>query len=548
MGAVILSGWIPTLTCAEQKVRLGVVLKALDSEFWMTVKAGAEKAAEELNIDVTVLAPPSENDVERQITIIEDLVSQKVNGLAVAANDVAAVVPPLERGFRKNIPFVTLDSDAMTDKKAAFIGTDNFRGGQLAAEYIIGKLGGKGKVALITGVPGQRTHMLRRDGFLDGLKKAKGLRLVATQPANSDRFLALNVLENILQAHPDMNAVFVTNSTMAMGAAQAIKARRKTGKIILVGFDTSQEVLLAIEKGEISAAIAQSPFKMGYLGVKELYRAVRGQKPTSKKVDTGTEVVTLKNYRNYLKKEGLEPEFFTRIPVAGACHTQGLEITSKWFYITCQDTKNHKALLYRIDRKDPEKSRKVDLTRGDQEHPSGIHLDKNCLWVSVAVPRKENASSTVMCVDPDSLKVKSQFSVKDHIGGVFSSGKRIYGLNWDTRHIYTWDIKGKQLDKTKSPFGVAYQDCDISSDKLLICGGYRYEKKKEKTAFVDVIELDAGKSPSNWKKRSSWGFSKSKLPKGLVYTNEGIACEAGNIYLIPGDFPNPRIYRVKAGH
>ena len=288
---------------AETRPRLGVVLKALDSEFWLAVKAGADKAAEELQVDITVLAPPSENDVEKQITLIEDLISQKVSGLAVSASDVAAVVPPLERGLEKNIPFVILDSDAMTEKKVAFIGTDNFRGGQLAGEYLVQQLKGKGKVALITGVPGQQAHVSRRDGFLDAIGKAEGINLVATQPANSDRSLAMKVMENILQAHPDVQAVFVTSATMAMGAERAVKSGKKEGQIVLVGFDASREILLAIGKGEVSATIAQNPFQMGYLVVKELYYAVQGKEPTVKRIDTGTAVVTTENYKEYLPQK-----------------------------------------------------------------------------------------------------------------------------------------------------------------------------------------------------------------------------------------------------
>ncbi len=304
-GAVFFVAFL-LLSCrgpAETGPRLGVVLKALDSEFWLSVKDGAEKAAEELQVEITVLAPPSENDVEKQITIIEDLISQKVSGLAVSAADVAAVVPPLERGAEKNIPFVTLDSDARSEKKVAFIGTDNFRGGQLAGEYLVRQLGGKGQVALITGVPGQQAHVARRDGFLDVIEKAKGINLVASQPANSDRSLAMKVMENILQAHPDLQAVFVTSATMAMGAGRAVKSGKKEGRIVLVGFDTSREILLAIGKGEVSATIAQNPFQMGYLAVKELYRAVQGEEPTAKRIDTGTAVVTTENYKEYLPEE-----------------------------------------------------------------------------------------------------------------------------------------------------------------------------------------------------------------------------------------------------
>ncbi len=284
---------------APAKQRIGVVLKAIDSEFWLAVRDGARKAAAEENVDVTVLAPKSETDVEGQLNKIEDLIAQKVDALAIAANDVESVIPTLERAARMGIPFVTIDSDANAPSKLSFIGTDNVHGGRLAGEYIVNALRGEGKVALITGVPGQQSHIARRDGFLQALE-GSGLELVPPQPANSDRMMALNVMENLLESEPDLRAVFITNSTMSLGASEAIKARKLQGKIVLVGFDTSEESLGAVRRGEIDVLIAQSPFNMGYLGVKKLVEHLDGT-PIDNRIDTGTQVVTKENLEEYIQ-------------------------------------------------------------------------------------------------------------------------------------------------------------------------------------------------------------------------------------------------------
>jgi len=285
--------------------RIGVVLKAIDSEFWLAVRDGAQQAAREEDVEVTVLAPRSETDVEGQLNKIEDLIAQKVNGLAVAANDVESVIPTLERAARMGIPFVTIDSDANAPSKLSFIGTDNVYGGKLAGEFIVEAIGGEGKVALITGVPGQQSHIARRDGFLQALEGGS-IELVPPQPANSDRMMALNVTENLLESEPDLRAMFVTNSTMALGASEAIKARKLPEKVVLVGFDTSEESLEAVRKGEIDALIAQSPFNMGYLGVKKLVEHLDGGS-VDKRIDTGTQVVTSANLEEYIRSTQTKP-------------------------------------------------------------------------------------------------------------------------------------------------------------------------------------------------------------------------------------------------
>jgi ribose transport system substrate-binding protein len=285
---------------ADKKLRIAVVPKALDSEFWLTVKAGAEAAAKEHDVELIVLAPDKEANVEQQFRIIEDLIQQKVDALCVAPCDSSGIIPFIEKANEANIPVFTVDTNADAEV-VSFIGTDNKLGGKLAGERIIEKLGGKGKVALIVGVPGQQTMRDRAEGFKEALAGAPDIELVAEQPANSERALAMTVMENILQANPDLDAVFACSTLMAMGAMEAIDAKGKLDDIVVVGFDTQTESLQAIKDGKIDALIAQSPYNMGYLGVDAAVKYLKGEK-VSNRIDTGTELVTIENCDKYMKK------------------------------------------------------------------------------------------------------------------------------------------------------------------------------------------------------------------------------------------------------
>lgn len=283
----------------SDKKKIGMVLKALDSEHWLTVKKGAEDAAAEEGVEVTVLAPDKESNVEQQFRIIEDLIQQKVDALAIAPTDSQGVIPFIEMANQAKIPVFTIDTNADA-KVVSFAGTDNKLGGKLAAERIIKILNGKGKVALITGVPGQQTHRDRAAGFKEELAKAPGIKLVAEQPANSESGLAMTVMENILQSHPDLNAVFATNALMALGAVEAIDAKGLTGKIKVIGFDTQEDALKAIKDGKIDSQVAQNPYKMGYITVKNIVKYLKGEQVPSI-VDTGTSLITSENVDQYLK-------------------------------------------------------------------------------------------------------------------------------------------------------------------------------------------------------------------------------------------------------
>ncbi|SDY09731.1 substrate-binding protein domain-containing protein, partial [Acetomicrobium thermoterrenum DSM 13490] len=175
----------------DNKYRIGVVFKALDSDSWLTMKKGVEAAMESHNVEATILAPDREVNVQQQVQIVEDLITQGVNALCIAPSGSQELIPTFEKAYQAGIPVLLIDTDAPWDKKACYIGTDNYQGGTVAGSFISQSLNGKGKVALITGIMGHQTHMDRVKGAEDVFAKFPDIKIVAKQPANSERALGM---------------------------------------------------------------------------------------------------------------------------------------------------------------------------------------------------------------------------------------------------------------------------------------------------------------------------------------------------------------------
>ncbi len=281
------------------KPRVAVVVKALDSEFWLQLKKGVDSAAAaHPELEVSIMAPPREIDIDQQVALLENQVAKKVAVLVVAPAGVGQVVPVLERGRAAGIPVILVDTDAPWEPKLSFVGTDNRLGGRLAGDFLVKRLNGRGRVALLTGIPGVETHEARAVGFREALAAAPAVRIVAEQPANSERALAMTVMENILTSNPQLDAVFATNDQMALGAMEALSARGRAGTVDVVAFDAGREVLSQIQAGKIAAAVAQRPFQMGRQSVEAAARVLRGQQ-IERLIDTGTALVTAANVREF---------------------------------------------------------------------------------------------------------------------------------------------------------------------------------------------------------------------------------------------------------
>jgi ribose transport system substrate-binding protein len=307
IGAVTLALTLLPLTIScnrtdqARKHRIVIVTKALDSEFWQTLKSGAEEAARaHPDVELAVLAPEREINIDQQVSILEDQILKRVSALAVVPGGVSEIIPVLDKAKAAGIPVLIVDNDTPWPDKLSYIGTDNRVGGRIAGDFIVKALGGRGKVAIIRGVLGVQSHEDRVAGFQEAVAQAPGIQLVTIQPGNSERALGLTVMENIITSFPDLNAIFATNDQMALGAMEAISARNLGGKIQLVGFDAGKEAVRAVKAGQISAVIAQYPANMGKQAVEAAIKAIRGE-PIEKLIDTGTALVTRENADEFLK-------------------------------------------------------------------------------------------------------------------------------------------------------------------------------------------------------------------------------------------------------
>lgn len=284
----------------EAKYEIAVVPKSVSLDFWNSVRAGAKAAATELDSTaVSWKGTSDESDVAGQVRILESFINQGVDAIVVAATDSKGLVPTLRKAQQAGIPVITIDSNTDPQISESFIATDNPRAAGKAADLIAEATGGQGKVALIPYVAGASTSNARERGFKERLRQHSGLQLVTTRYSNSDYNRAMTVTEDILTSHPDLDAIFAANEPSALGAAQALKSRGKAGEVTLVGFDASPREVESVRDGTIHGLIVQDPYQMGYRGVMQAMKAIKGES-VEKQIDSGSTVVTRENLDAFL--------------------------------------------------------------------------------------------------------------------------------------------------------------------------------------------------------------------------------------------------------
>lgn len=258
--------------------RIGMVPKGRAHIFWQSVHAGAVKAAREKKIELIWNGPVSETDFNGELQIIDSMINQHLDAIALAPIDRTALVSVVDRASAANIPVIIFDSPVDTQNFVAQVATDNYRAGQLAAQRMIEVLQGKGKVAIVAVQPGAASTMAREKGFEDTIQKgAPGIRIMDKRYGNADFAQSLAVSENMLTAYPDLDAFFASNESSAVGAAQALTSRHS--KVKLVGFDSSPALLEGLKSGVIDSLIVQDPFRMGYDSILAATEKLNGGTP-----------------------------------------------------------------------------------------------------------------------------------------------------------------------------------------------------------------------------------------------------------------------------
>lgn len=255
---------------------IGFSVSTLNNPFFVAMKDGVEKRAAALGIKVKVV--DAQNDPAKQANDMEDLIESGVSVLIVNPVDSAAISPSVEDANEAGIPVITLDRSAEKGKVTTHIASDNFKGGQMAANLIAEKVGPKAITVELEGTPGASATRERGAGF-DSIAKQK-LDLVASQSADFDRTKGLNVATNLIQAHPNLQAIFAQNDEMALGAVEAAKSAGK--KLFIVGFDGTTDGVKAVKDGDMAATIAQQPELMGKIAIDTAMKIIKGQAVPSK--------------------------------------------------------------------------------------------------------------------------------------------------------------------------------------------------------------------------------------------------------------------------
>lgn len=281
-----------------KKTVIAVIPKGTQHEFWKAVRAGAEEAGKELGVEVIFKGPVQENDRESQIKVVEDFVTQGVQGIVLAPLDDTALRMPVMEAQKRGIPVVIIDSDLKDAETVSFVATDNFVGGQMAGEEVVRLLGGKGKVVVLRYQEGSASTHNREEGFLDIMKKNPGITVVSSnQYAGATTESAQKASENLLAAYKGaggtlgVDAIYTPNESSTFGMLRTLQDSGWAGKVRFVGFDSSTKLVEGLQKGQINGLVLQDPHRMGYLGVKTMLEHLNGGKP-EKRIDTGAVLVT----------------------------------------------------------------------------------------------------------------------------------------------------------------------------------------------------------------------------------------------------------------
>lgn len=267
---------------------IGLAVSTQNNPFFVTLKEGAEAEAQKLGLKLVVV--DAADDSGKQAAGVDDLLQQQVKVLLINPTDSEAAAASVNRATQAGVPVVSIDRSVQGADVAAHIASDNVAGGKMAADFIVSKLPEGGEMVELEGIPGSSAARERGQGFHEVMDKQQAIKIVAKQPADFDRTKGLTVMENILQSHPNIKAVFAHNDEMALGAVKALEAANKKD-VIVVGFDATDDAQAAVKAGSMAATIAQKPAKIGELGVSTAQKIIKGE-TVEKSIPVELELVT----------------------------------------------------------------------------------------------------------------------------------------------------------------------------------------------------------------------------------------------------------------
>jgi ribose transport system substrate-binding protein len=277
------------------KPKLGLSLSTLNNPFFVQIRSGAQAEAKKLGLDLTVT--DAQNDASQQANQLQNFTSSNYGAIIVNPVDSDAASNSVKAADKAKIPVIAVDRGVNKAAVDTLVASDNIAGGELAAKTVAEKLGGTGKIVILQGQAGTSAARERAEGFAKGLKAYPGIKVLAQQPADFDRTKGLDVMSNLLQAHPDVQGVIAANDEMALGAIKALGSKAGTS-VSVVGFDGTPDGLTAVKQGTLYASVAQQPSQLGKIAVDNALRATQGKKVETT-VKVPVKVVTKDNVAGF---------------------------------------------------------------------------------------------------------------------------------------------------------------------------------------------------------------------------------------------------------
>lgn len=275
---------------------IAVLTKNQTNPYFQAVRVGAETAAKALNAKVIQYIPTKPDSIPEQLSQVEDVIVKKPDAIVFIPVDYKAMVPAVEKINEAKIPVVNITDRVASGKLVAYVGADDYNLGLATARNLLKAMGGKGNVIILEGVKGSLTNTDRVRGFNEALKEFPSVKLLAAQPANYQRLQALQVMENLMQSHPQIDGVLAANDAMAVGALEAIEGAGR--KALVVGINGSKEAVELIKSGKLLASGDFNGFIQGCLGTEIAVRHLRKQE-TPKEIILKPIVIDKTNYQPY---------------------------------------------------------------------------------------------------------------------------------------------------------------------------------------------------------------------------------------------------------
>lgn len=263
-----------TASAAATGDTVGLAISTQNNPFFVNLKEGAQAQADKLGLKLVVV--DANDDSGKQAAGVDDLLQQNIKVLLINPTDSEAAAASVNRAAKAGIPVISIDRSVKGAEVASHVASDNVAGGKMAAEYIVSKLPAGGEMVELEGIPGSSAARERGEGFHQVMDAQQTIKIVTKQPADFDRTKGLTVMENILQSHPNIKAVFAHNDEMALGAVKALEAANKKD-VIVVGFDATDDAQAAVKAGKMAATVAQKPAKIGELGVEAAKKVIAGE-------------------------------------------------------------------------------------------------------------------------------------------------------------------------------------------------------------------------------------------------------------------------------